>query len=111
MEYRRLGNTGLDVSVLSLGAASLGSVYRDIDEAEGIRTVETALDLGINFIDVSPYYGLTKAEAVLGRALQGIERDRYILATKAGRYGLKMPDFDFTPARIRSSLERHDCFR
>lgn len=105
MEYRSLGNTGLDVSVLSLGAASLGSVYREIDESEGLRTVEVALDLGINFIDVSPYYGLTKAETVLGRALAGIRRDRYLLATKTGRYGLKMPDFDFSPARIRSSLE------
>jgi len=105
MEYRPLGKTGWDVSVLSLGAASLGSVYRDIDEAEGLRTVETALDLGINFIDVSPYYGLTKAELVLGRALREVQRDRYILATKAGRYGLEMPDFDFTPTRIRASLE------
>ena len=105
MEYRSLGNTGLDVSVLSFGAASLGSVYRDIDESEGVRTVERALDLGINFIDVSPYYGLTKAETVLGRALAGIDRDRYFLATKAGRYGLDIDAFDFSAARIRASLE------
>jgi aryl-alcohol dehydrogenase-like predicted oxidoreductase len=61
MKYRRLGNTGLEVSVLSYGASPLGSVFRDIDEADGIRTVHEALDLGINLIDVSPYYGLTKA--------------------------------------------------
>lgn len=105
MQYRLLGTTGLDVSVLSFGAASLGSVYREIDEAEGQRTVEVALDLGINLIDVSPYYGLTRAETVLGRALVGIDRDRYILATKTGRFGREMADFDFSPARIRSSLD------
>src|SRR5437867_1076202 len=85
--YRSLGDTGLQVSALSYGASPLGSVFRPIDEAEGIRTVHTALDLGINFIDVSPYYGLTRAEAVLGKALAAVPRDRYLLATKVGRYG------------------------
>ena len=69
MHYRPLGKTGLCVSALGYGASPLGSVFRPIDEAEGIRTVHRALDLGVNFIDVSPYYGLTKAETVLGRAL------------------------------------------
>jgi aryl-alcohol dehydrogenase-like predicted oxidoreductase len=75
MEYRQLGKTGLEISALSFGASSLGSVFRNINEAEGIRTVHTALDLGLNFIDVSPYYGLTKAETVLGKALKRIDRD------------------------------------
>ena len=87
MEYRVLGQTGLQVSALGYGASPLGSVFRPIDEAEGIRTVHTAIDLGINFIDVSPYYGLTKAETVLGEALATLPRDGYILATKVGRYG------------------------
>jgi aryl-alcohol dehydrogenase-like predicted oxidoreductase len=103
MEYRILGKTGLRVSVLSLGAASLGSVYREINEAEGLRTVRTAIDLGINFIDVSPYYGLTKAETVLGRALKEIPRDKYYLATKVGRYG--DDEFDFSAARVTASVD------
>jgi aryl-alcohol dehydrogenase-like predicted oxidoreductase len=103
MEYRTLGKTGLEVSVLSFGASSLGSVFRDVDEREGIRTVHAALDLGINFIDVSPYYGLTKAEAVLGRALKGITRDRYYLATKVGRYGDQ--EFDFSAKRVTASID------
>jgi aryl-alcohol dehydrogenase-like predicted oxidoreductase len=78
-------------------------VFRSIDEAEGIRTVHTAIDLGINFIDVSPYYGLTKAETVLGKALKGIPRDKYYLATKLGRYGEN--EFDFSPQRITSSVD------
>ncbi|MCM3729192.1 aldo/keto reductase [Neobacillus cucumis] len=103
MHYRTLGKTGIEVSVLSLGASSLGSVFRNIDEHEGIRTVHTALDLGVNLIDVAPYYGLTKAEAVLGKALKGIQRKNYILSTKAGRYG--DDDFDFSESTIKKSVE------
>src|SRR5690625_4686500 len=75
MEYRELGQTGLSVSALSYGASSLGSVFRDIDENEGIKTVKTAVDQGINYIDVSPYYGLTKAETVLGKAIKELDRN------------------------------------
>jgi aryl-alcohol dehydrogenase-like predicted oxidoreductase len=103
VEYRPLGKTGLVVSTLSYGASSLGSVFRSIDESEGISAVHTALDLGINFIDVSPYYGLTKAETVLGKALKGIPRDKYYLATKLGRYG--EDEFDFSTQRITSSVD------
>lgn len=103
MKYRKLGNTGLDVSVLSYGASSLGSVFRDVPKEEGIRTVHTALDMGINLIDVSPYYGLMKAETVLGEALKTVQRDRYILSTKAGRYG--QDEFDFSRERIIRSAE------
>jgi L-galactose dehydrogenase len=103
VEYRDLGKTGLKVSVLSYGASSLGSVFRRIDEAEGIRTVHTAIDLGINFIDVSPYYGLTKAETVLGKALKEIPRDAYYLATKLGRYG--DAEFDFSASRVVTSVD------
>ncbi|HZG85951.1 aldo/keto reductase [Paenibacillus sp.] len=103
MKYRKLGKTGLMVSILSYGASSLGSVFRDTDERESVRTVHEAVDLGINLIDVSPYYGLTKAETVLGKALKDIPRDRYYLSTKAGRYGVDR--FDFSKARIMASVE------
>jgi L-galactose dehydrogenase len=103
MLYRPLGNTGLNVSVLSYGASSLGGVFRRIDENEGIRTVHHAIDVGINFIDVSPYYGLTRAETVLGRALRGIGRERYYLATKVGRYGDS--EFDFSARRVTASVD------
>jgi L-galactose dehydrogenase len=103
MIYRTLGKTGLKVSALSYGASPLGSVFRDIDEAEGIRTVHTALDLGINFIDVSPYYGVTRAETVLGKALATLSRESYILATKVGRYD--KAEFDFSAARVKRSVD------
>ena len=50
MHYRELGRTGLKVSVLSYGASPLGGVFGRNDDDAGIRTVDTALDLGINFI-------------------------------------------------------------
>jgi L-galactose dehydrogenase len=105
LQYRTLGSTGLKVSVLGYGASPLGSVFRDIDEADGIRTVHTAIELGINFIDVSPYYGATKAETVLGKALRTLPREKYILATKVGRYGPHIPDFDFSAKRVTASVD------
>lgn len=108
MEYRVLGRTGLKVSALGFGASSLGSVFRETDDAESIRTVHTALDHGVNFIDVSPYYGATKAETVLGRALREIKRDRYYLATKVGQYA--EGDFDFSAKRVTREFE-NSCAR
>lgn len=105
MQYRTLGATGVQVSALALGGSSLGSAFRAIDEAEGIRAVHTALDHGINLIDTAPYYGATTAETVLGRALRGVARDRYILATKVARYGPQLADFDFSAARVTRSVD------
>ena len=104
MEYRVLGKTGLKVSALGFGASSLGGgVFRPVEESDAIRAVHTALDLGINIIDVSPFYGYTRAETVLGKALKGIPRDRYYLATKVGRYGDE--EFDFSATRVTSSID------
>jgi len=104
MEQRELGKTGLSIYPISLGASSLGGgVFGPVDELEAVRTVHLALDLGVQLIDVSPFYGATRAEAVLGKALRDIPRDRYILATKVGRYG--DTEFDFSAERSRQSVE------
>ena len=103
MRYRMLGKTGLSVSTLGYGASPLGGVFGPVDEADAIRCVHTALDLGINYIDVAPYYGATKAEALLGKALRTVPRDRYYLSTKVGRYG--QADFDFSAPRVRRSID------
>jgi L-galactose dehydrogenase len=105
MNYRTLGKTGLKVSALAFGGSSLGNSFREIDEAAGIRTVHVALDHGVNLIDTAPFYGLTKAETVLGKALREIPRDKYLLATKVGRYGYKQKDFDFSAARVIASVD------
>lgn len=105
MDYRPLGGTGLRVSAVSFGAASLGEEYGDIDSAEGERAVHHAIDRGINYFDVAPYYGGTLAETRLGRALVG-KRSSIILATKVGRYREGDGErFDFSEKGIRRSFE------
>jgi len=105
MKYRPLGQTGLNVSVLSFGASSLGGVFHSVKLDECIETVHAALDGGINLIDVSPAYGGTRAEKVLGRALEGVDRGRYILATKIGSYSEARGDYDFSRASTERSVE------
>ena len=87
MKYNEIGKTGMVVSSLSFGASSLGSVFRSTKESEALEAVFTAIEGGMNFIDVSPYYGHYKAETVLGKALKEIPRDKYYLSTKVGGYG------------------------
>ncbi len=105
MQYRELGKTGLKISNLSFGASSLGSVFHETKEAESIKAVETAIEGGINFIDVSPYYGHYKAETVLGKALKIIPRDKYYLSTKVGRYGKDGKNtWDYSARRATESV-------
>jgi L-galactose dehydrogenase len=106
MQRRRLGDTGLTVSALGFGASPLGSVFAPLGEAgevEAERAVRLALDEGIDLIDVAPFYGLGRAETVLGRALAGLPRERYVLATKVGRYGER--EFDYSAKRIIAGVE------
>lgn len=105
MVYNELGKTGMKLSSLGFGASSLGGVFHDIRETEGIKAVHTAVDNGINFIDVSPYYGHYKAETVLGKALKEIERGRYYLSTKVGRYGENGVNmWDYSAKRVTDSV-------
>jgi aryl-alcohol dehydrogenase-like predicted oxidoreductase len=105
MVYNEIGKTGMKVSNLSFGASSLGGVFRGICESEGIKAVEAAVDNGINFIDVSPYYGHYKAETVLGKALKQIPRDKYYLSTKVGRYGKDgVNTWDYSGKRATESV-------
>lgn len=105
MVYNEIGKTGMRVSALSFGASSLGGVFHGIREDEGIRAVHVAVDNGINFIDVSPYYGHLKAEMVLGKALREIPRDKYYLSTKVGRYGKDGVNmWDYSAERVTRSV-------
>jgi L-galactose dehydrogenase len=103
MKKRRLGNTGMDISVLSFGASSLGAEFRKIDFNEAVKSVHVALDHGMNFIDTSPYYGRGLSESLLGFALDGIPRESYYLGTKLGRYAPS--HFDFSAKRVRESVD------
>ena len=103
MRYRQLGANGPSVSVISFGAAPLGGEFGEppaVDTA--VRAVHCAIDLGINFFDVSPYYGRTLAEIRLGIALKG-KRHNVVLATKCGRYDVTA--FDFSRSRVLASID------
>ena len=107
MTYRQLGKTDLHASALGYGASPLGDIFSPTDPAEGVRAVHHAIDEGINFFDVSPYYGATLAEQRLGQALAGRRKD-VILATKCGRYGSDAFDFSAKTviAGVDASLSR-----
>lgn len=103
MKTRIAGKTALNLPILGFGASSLGAEFRHIDLNDAIRSVHVALDLGMNFIDSSPYYGRGLSEALLGIALRDIPRDRYLLETKLGRYDVN--HFDFSARRVVESID------
>jgi L-galactose dehydrogenase len=103
MRSRPLANTGLSLPVISFGASSLGQEFRQVDLGEAIRAVHVALDSGMSFIDTSPFYGRGMSEVLLGVALRGIPRDRYLLGSKLGRY--TATHFDFSARRVIESVD------
>ena len=105
MQLRPLGRTGLQVSTVGFGGSPLGGVFGPMNMALANATVRAALEAGINYFDTAPFYGATAAETALGLALQGVPRDRYVLATKVGRYGPERRDFDFSAARVARSVD------
>ncbi len=102
MKYRSLCSTGLRVSAIGFGASPFGDVFRPVSDEGCQAAVASAIEGGINFFDVSPYYGLTLAETRLGKALGG-RRQSICLATKCGRYGVNR--FDFSRRRLLQSID------
>jgi L-galactose dehydrogenase len=102
MRHKSLGQTGINVPVISFGGAPLGNEFGGIDLAEGQRAVHLAIDRGLNFFDTSPYYGRTLSESRLGEALHG-RRHEIVLSSKCGRYD--SASFDFSAARIKRSVD------
>jgi aryl-alcohol dehydrogenase-like predicted oxidoreductase len=102
MKTRPLGKTGIELPILSFGASSLGAEFRSITLEEAMSSTRTALDLGMNFIDTSPFYGRGMSEVMLGMGLKGIPRDSYLLGTKLGRYSGS--HFDFSAKRVDESV-------
>ncbi len=100
---RRLGNTDLELPILSFGASSLGAEFRGVTLDEVFASVQTALDLGLNFIDTSPFYGRGMSEVMLGVALRDVPRDSYMMCTKFGRYDIE--HFDFSARRVAESID------
>ena len=103
MQKNKLGNTDIMVSQLGFGASPFGNIYNQhVTDQEAKKMVDYALDQGINYFDVAPYYGLGEAEVRLGKALPAVTTD-LVISTKVGRYGEK--EFDFSAKKITTSLE------
>ena len=102
MQRRKLGKTALEISVLGFGTSPFGNVFGQTTLRDNQSAVDAAVAAGINFFDVSPYYGLTLAEERLGQTLER-HRRKVVLATKCGRYGVK--EFDFSAKRIKQEVE------
>ena len=109
MKYRKLGETGILVSEVGFGAWGIGgrtagaTSYGDTDDAQSLRALGRALDLGITFFDTSSAYGSGHSEVLIGRAVKG-RRDKAVIATKAGYDDWTKPP-DFSPGAIRRSTE------
>jgi D-threo-aldose 1-dehydrogenase len=96
-EKARLGNTGIEVTRLGLGAGVLGGLYREVPDEAAVALVHGALQSGLNYVDTAPLYGHGKSETRLARALAGVPRDAYVLSSKVGR--LLVPE---DPAKVSS---------
>jgi L-galactose dehydrogenase len=79
--------------------------FSEVDEANGIKTIQNAIRNGINFIDTSPWYGQGKSERIIGEALKGVPRQAYYIGTKVGRYELDLAKrFNFTSQKVEEGF-------
>jgi aryl-alcohol dehydrogenase-like predicted oxidoreductase len=79
-----ISGTDIAVTAISMGGAGLGGIFGEVSEADGVAAVEKALELGINWVDTSPYY--FESERRIGLALRGVSRKSYHLSTKIGTH-------------------------
>ena len=103
----KLGHSDIDMTCVGLGTNYVGGhgLYNDIDEDEGVRLVQRALDLGVTFIDTADIYGFGRSEELVGKAIAG-RRSEVVLATKAGNEfsGNERVGVNNEPAYLRAAL-------
>jgi len=95
MEYRKIGNSDLELSVITFGAwAAGGWMWGSTDRNDAIKAIQASYDEGVTSIDTAPIYGQGDSEEIVGEALQGISRDKVQIITKYGmRWDLAKGDF------------------
>ena len=109
---RRLGQSDLEITKVGIGTAPIGSAtdwkiyWGPQDEDEALRAIETAIDLGVNWIDTAPFYGWGRAEQIVGKALRG-KRDKVYIFTKCGTLRDEQGDWyeSLKPESIRREVE------
>ncbi|HET8911738.1 MAG TPA: aldo/keto reductase, partial [Ktedonobacteraceae bacterium] len=112
LETRKLGQSNLMITGVGIGTAPIGSTpdwrinWGPQSEADAIRAIETACDLGVNWIDTAPFYGWGRAEQLIGKTLKG-KRQQIYLFTKCGtiRDEQGRESENLTPASIRREVE------
>jgi L-galactose dehydrogenase len=103
VEYRPLGKTGLNVSIIGQGGAAFGQQFGPVSANEAAECIHAGIEAGINLVDTAAYYGRGLAEEFLGKALEGGWREKVNICTKACRLG--EAEFDFTPEGTRKCFE------
>ncbi|MFT9360983.1 MAG: aldo/keto reductase [Acetobacter okinawensis] len=105
-EFMTIEGIAKPVSRVALGTWAMGgSMWGGADDENAAKTIDTALDVGINLIDTAPVYGFGHSEEILGKALQG-RRDRVVLATKVGLNWQNGQVFrDSRKARVEEELD------
>ena len=106
MQMRKLGKTGPEVSAIGLGAMGMSGMYGPADRAESLATLAAALDAGINLIDTGDFYGMGHNEMLIGEALKGVSRDKYLLSVKFGAQrdpAAGWIGFDARPAALKTA--------
>ena len=100
MEYRKLGNTDLEISAITFGAwAAGGWMWGGTERNDAIKAIRAAYDLGVTSIDTAPIYGQGKSEEIVGEAIKNLPRNKVQLLTKYGmRWDLAKGNFDFKSA-------------
>ena len=84
MKMRKLGSTGPAVSAVGLGCMGMSDLYGAADDAESIATIHAALDAGVNLLDTGDYYAMGDNELLIGKALEGRDRDSAVISVKFG---------------------------
>src|SRR6187200_1861059 len=106
MDYRPLGRTGWNISPISYGAWAIGGdAWGKTDDAESLRSLHRAIDLGVNFFDTADVYGDGHSERLLGK-LRKERKEPFYIATKAGRRLPKQTVEGYSRENLNSFVDR-----
>jgi aryl-alcohol dehydrogenase-like predicted oxidoreductase len=104
MQYRRLGKTGRDVSVIGFGAWAIGASWGTVDDADSLKALHAAADAGVTLIDTADVYGDGHSEKLIGRFLRERPGERFFVATKMGRSVAQVPE-NYNPNAFRAWVD------